>query len=94
MSFPMRKRPLEPSEMRVACPRCGSLAGKHCTLAWCNEPGISAVAHVERKRAAGRAWRVKQIVNVLCEYHLSDRISNKQLAELIDDALHDRKEKS
>ena len=90
------RRELEPSEIAIACPKCGATAGRHCTLAWCNEPGISAVAHVERKRAAGRAWRVGRIVDVLHEH--GHRLRGepsldrkmREVAELIDDALHDR----
>jgi hypothetical protein len=84
-----RNRPLESSERAIACPLCQAPAGKLCVYYYNEERGISAVAHVERKRAAGRAWRVETIVQVIKKHRVVGAAPDPvALAEAIDDALH------
>jgi hypothetical protein len=82
-------RSLESSERAIACPLCEAPAGKPCVYYHNDERGISAVAHVERKRAAGRMWRVATIAGVIKSQSVVGRAPDPvALAEAIDDALH------
>jgi hypothetical protein len=84
-----RNRPLESSERGIACPLCSAPVGKPCVYYHNEERGISAVAHVERKRAAGRAWRVETIVRVIKKHRVVGAAPDPvALAEAIEDALH------
>jgi hypothetical protein len=83
------KRPLEPSERVIACPLCEAPIGKPCVYYHNEERGISAVAHVERKRAAGRVWRIETIVQIIKKHRVVGTAPDPvALAEAIDDALH------
>jgi hypothetical protein len=83
------KRALESSERAIACPLCKAPLGKPCVYYHNEEQGISAVAHVERKRAAGRAWRVETIRQVIKKHQVIGKAPDPtELAEAIDDALH------
>lgn len=92
-------RDLEKSELFIACPLCLAPKGKPCVYYFNNEQGVSAVAHVERKRAAGREHRITIIIAVLNRHGIQTTHGSEttpgaiEIANDIDDAVHEEQNK-
>ena len=91
-------RALEKCEEYIACPTCKAPKGSPCFSVFADGPDtkqIAFVAHVERKRAAGREWRITTIVGVLNKHgietkHNSETSGAIEIATAIHEALNAR----
>jgi hypothetical protein len=81
------KRELTNNEAETDCPKCKARAGKPCTYDWHGKLGVSAGAHVERKRTYQRQLRLAKIRDILAKHHPSSPVENADIAVQIMNAL-------